>query len=394
MIKTPQFTVLFYIGAMILFGLLFGRLVKQLRFPNVTGYLLSGLILGPHVLGFYPLELIDKSTMISEIALGFIAFTIGCEFKRSFLKKVGMTPVVIAIFESMVAVILVDTILIATGHDIAFSLMLGAIAAATAPAATVMIIKQYKAHGPVTDVLMSVVALDDAVALIAFAVSFAIAKGMNGNGNMNIMEAILSPIIEIFLALLIGAVFGVIIWFLMRYFKKQSNRLLISVSAIFISSALSSYFGLSSLLTCMMCGMVLCNISSDSDGVVSVLDTCTPPIYVLFFVVSGAGLNISLIPQIGLVGLIYVFARVAGKLFGAFIGAKIMKADKKVSRYLGPALIPQAGVAIGLTIFAKTAVPQYYEQIRTVILCSTMIYELVGPILSKSALKHAGEIQC
>ncbi|WP_206457954.1 cation:proton antiporter [Anaerovorax sp. IOR16] len=389
----PQFTTLLYVGSILLFGLLFGRFVKIFKFPNVTGYLLSGLILGPHILSFYSLEVIQDCSIVSEMALAFIAFIIGCEFKRSFLKKLGITPVVIAFFEALLAVVIVDTILIVTGHNVAFSIVLGSIAAATAPAATVMIIKQYRAKGPVTDMLMSVVALDDSVALIAFAISVSVAKSLNGNGDLSVVQAILTPMVEIFFTLIMGTIFGISIYILMKFFKKQNNQLIITVSVIFICSSLSSFFGLSSLLSCMMCGMLFCNISSESDEIVSLLGTCTPPIYVMFFVVSGAQLNIELIPQIGSIGLIYVIGRVIGKLLGARIGAEIMRANKAICRYVGPALIPQAGVAIGLIVVAETVVPEYSDQIRTIILCATMLYEIVGPVIAKSALKKAGEIQ-
>jgi len=389
----PQFTHLLYIGSILLFGVLFGRFVKIFKFPNVTGYLLAGLLLGPHILGFFSLKIIQDCSIVSEMALAFIAFIIGCEFKRSFFKRLGMTPIVIAFFEAFLAVAIVDAVLIAAGHDVAFSIVLGSIAAATAPAATVMIIKQYRAKGPVTDMLMSVVALDDSVALMAFAISVSIAKRINGNGALSVAQTITAPMIEIAYTLLIGATFGTLMYLLMKFFKKKNNQLIITVSIIFICSALSLFLELSSLLSCMMCGMFFCNVSSESDEIVSLLDTCTPPIYVMFFVVSGAQLNIELILKIGSVGFIYVIGRVVGKLLGARIGAEIMRANKKICRYVGPALIPQAGVAIGLIVAAETAVPEYSEQIRTVVLCATMLYEIVGPIIAKSALKRAGEIR-
>lgn len=382
---------LFYLALILFSGLLFGRLVKLVKLPNVTGYLLAGLIIGPHVLGLIPENVTVQLELVSQMALAFIAFTIGLSFKRSYFKKVGFTPVVIALFEALVAVFLVQGVLIVTGHDAAFSLVLGAIAAATAPAATVMVIKQYKAKGPVTSTLMSVVAIDDAVALIAFGFAVAIAKAMNNPGT-GIVSLILKPFAEIGLSILVGVAVGLFMKIPLKFFKKSGNRLVIIIGSVFLTSALATLCGASELLSCMIAGTVFCNISSESDIVADLCDFITPPLFLMFFAVSGAELDLSVLPQIGLIGLIYVIVRVVGKMGGAYLGAKIMKAPKEVCRYLGPTLIPQAGVAIGLTIVAQSVVPEYANVIRTVILCGTLIYEIVGPVLTKISLKKAGEI--
>ena len=371
-------------------GLLCGRLVKLIKLPNVTGYLIAGLILGPYVTKFIPLDVVNDFSVISDMALSFIAFTIGCGFKRSYLKKVGMTPVVIAIFESLFAVFAVQGVLLAFGTDPQLAVLLGAIAAATAPAATLMVIKQYGAKGPVTDTLVSVVALDDAVALIAFSVCVAVASVIGG-GKFE-AKTVYMPVIEIVGALLLGALFGLIFKLPLRFFKKASNRQIITVGLVFACSGIAQLLGWSSLLACMACGMMLCNVSSESDGILSVADSVTPSLFLLFFATSGAALNITIIPEIGLIGIIYVLARVAGKVGGAWVGAVIMKAPKTVRRFLGPALIPQAGVAIGLTLVAQTAAPAYADRIRAVILCATLIYELVGPVITKLTLLGAKEI--
>ena len=384
---------LFYLAIMLFAGLLFGRLLKLVKLPNVTGYLIAGLVLGPFVTKILSAEQVESLSVISNMALSFIAFTIGLSFKRSYFKRVGMTPVVIALLEALVAVFLVQGALIAAGFDVAFSIVLGAIAAATAPAATIMFIKQYGAKGPVTDTLMAVVAIDDAVALVAFGFAVSIAGVISGNGGGNIFLSILQPLWQVFLSLLIGAVMGVLFKIPLRFFKKSGNRLIIIIGFVFMTSALATLCGVSELLACMALGSVFCNISTESDSINDLCDFFTPPLFELFFVVSGAGLDVSVLPQIGVMGAIYVVVRCVGKYLGAFIGAKIMKAPDAVAKYIGPTLIPQAGVAIGLTIVAQSVVPHYAAQVRAVILCGTLIYELVGPAITKITLKKAGEIQ-
>ncbi len=385
---------LFYLGIMLLCGLLFGRLAKLVGLPNVTGYLVAGLVIGPYVLKILSSEMVASAALVSEMALGFIALSIGAEFKLSYFKDVGIMSIVIAITEGVFAIVFVVAGLLIAGYELPFALVLGAIASATAPAATIMVIRQYNAHGPVTKTLLSVVALDDAVALIAFGFAATAAKSLNNTaGNENMIMSILEPFIEVGLSLVIGTVMAFIMLIPLHFFKKQSNRMCASVGFVFVTSALADFTGASALLTCMMLGAVLANITKDSEDVFKITDTITPPIFMMFFVVSGAQLNITLIPTIGVIGVIYMLMRVAGKIFGAWIGAVITKAPSAVKKYLGLTLVPQAGVAIGLTLVADTAVPQYAGQIRAVVLCGTLIYELVGPVISKMALTAAGEIE-
>lgn len=388
-----ELNTLIYLSILLLGGLFFGRLVKHVKLPNVTGYLIGGLIIGPSVLGIIPEDVVTSFNLISSMALAFIAFTIGLSFKRSYFKKVGATPVVIAIFEALVAVFLVQLVLILCGFDPAFSIVLGAIAAATAPAATIMVIKQYRASGPMTDTLLAVVAIDDAVALVAFGFAVTIAKTMNAGISGNIVLALLEPFGEVLLSLVIGVILGILINIPMKHFKKQGNRLVILIAFVFLASGLATMLGVSELLACMMAGATFCNISPESDSMADLADMITPPLFLMFFVTSGAGLNLSILPSIGLIGVIYVVFRVVGKFLGAFIGAKIMHSEKQVANYLGFTLVPQAGVAIGLTIVAQTAVPEYAATIRAVILCGTLIYELTGPVITKWALTKSGEIK-
>ncbi len=380
------------LALMIFAGMALGRLVKLIKLPNVTGYLLAGLLLGPSVLGILNEDFLSSASLISEMALGFIAFSIGNEFKISYFKRVGIMPIVIAICESLFAVVFVAGALIIAGFEAPFSLVLGSIAAATAPAATIMVIKQYKARGPVTETLLSVVAIDDATALVMYSIAVAIATALSG-GSASISQLVLKPVIEIGGALVVGAVLGFLFLLPLKSFKKDGNRLSLTVAFIFAGLGLSALGGFSSLLLCMAMGAIIANFSPDVNHIMKLSDKVTPPIFMLFFVASGAELKLSVLPAVGLCGVIYIVVRVIGKMFGASLGATICKADKNIRKYLGPALVPQAGVAIGLSLTASAVVPQYATEIRTVILCGTLIYELVGPAIAKASLKKAGEIK-
>lgn len=388
-----QLHTLGYLAIILFTGLLCGRLVKCLKLPNVTGYLLGGLLIGPSCLRILPMDLLEEYTVISEAALGFIAFSIGGQFKWSYLKKIGPAPVIIALLEAMGAVILVFVVLVATGHSVPFSLVLSAIAAATAPAATMMVVNQYKAKGPVTDTLLTVVAVDDAVALMAFGVCVALASAFTGTGDQNILLLLLKPIYEIVIALLGGFGLGCLMCLLLRFFQKNGNRLVISVGFVFLATAIADLLQVSALLFCMALGAMVANLYRDSDKIMAITDGITPPIFLAFFVISGAELDLAILPQIGLVGVIYVGMRVLGKLGGAALGARWTKSAPSVCKYLGWTLLPQAGVAIGLSLLAGTVVPEYAPTIQAVVLCATLIYELVGPAITKTALVKAGEIQ-
>jgi Kef-type K+ transport system membrane component KefB len=336
---------------------------------------------------------IEQFSIIPEIALGFIAFSIGAEFKLSYLKKVGKSPVIIAFAEAFGAVLVVDFVLILTGNDLAFSLVLGAIAAATAPAATLMVVRQYKAKGPVTNTLLPVVAIDDAVALIAFGISVAIAKAINSHGTVPFIDSLFIPIVEIVGALVLGVILGLILKYLTKWYTGRGNRLSATVAMILLCIGISNILGFSALLACMAMSAIFVNISNDSIAIFEQVDRMTPPVFILFFFISGAELDVSILPTVGFIGALYVIFRVVGKVGGAALGAKISNAEPVVRKYLGFTLIPQAGVAIGLASIAMTVVPEYGIKIRTIILCGTVIYELIGPVTAKLALKKAGEIQ-
>ena len=401
-------------------GLLSSRLMKVLRLPNVTGYLIAGIIFGPYVLGQFiggwtidnPETSINAIKWISEIALGFIAFTIGCSFKTNALKRVGKKVIVITIFEALGgAVITIGALLIAhifLKEQLPLSLILtfGAIACATAPAATLLVIRQYKAKGPVVDTLIPVVAFDDAVALIAFAILFSIAKTLSNGTSLQIMDILVWPLVEIFGSLLLGAVLGFAITLGFKYFKSRANRSILIICSILIVIGLTmlskSYnwkVSFSSLLACMMIGAIFINFREDAGRTIERIDGITPPLYMLFFVISGASLDITIFGSKGaltlvIIALIYVIARCVGKWTGAYLGSKSTHADPMVQKYLGFTLFPQAGVAIGLASTANQAFPdsQQASLVLAVILTATIFYELVGPVITKITLKKAGEI--
>ena len=374
-------------------GLLMTRVMKKINLPNVTGYLIAGLIVGPYCLKVFSADDLDSLTIITNAALGFIAFSIGGEFKLSALRQLGAKIFVITLFEAVGASVLVVSVLLLLGFDAQLALVLGAIASATAPAATLMVVRQYKAQGPVTSTLLPVVAIDDAVCLMLFSILSSVAKTISAGNGFNFRETLLNPVIEILLSLVIGAAVGAVLSVASRFFRSRANRVSLVVTAMFLGVGISDRLGLSSLLLCMSVGAVMANLSKASDAMLEVCDRWTPPLFMLFFVISGAQFNFSVLTKVGLLGASYVILRSLGKYFGAMAGSAIVKADKNVVKYLGVTLLPQAGVAIGMAQLSLTVVPEYGEQIRAVVLCGTLIYELVGPLLTKLALTKAGEIK-
>ncbi len=425
-----DFHIFIYIALLLLVALLSTRIMKIIKLPNVTGYIITGIIMGPFVFGLLfnnftfdgikeaPIFLyVDKIKWVSTIALGFIAFSIGTSFKGSMIKSVGKRVIIITILESLLASVFVIGALTAA-HFIfpdqvswALVLTLGAIASATAPAATLMVIRQYRASGPLVDTLLPVVALDDASALILFAILFQIATTISLGGSFDVYKMIVKPILEILISLAIGAVLGIIISLFNKLFLSRNNRLILNIMSIFAACGLyylfkSPYLGgfeLSSLLMCMVIGAIYTNVCKDSGKTLDVMDRFTSPIYLMFFVISGASLDLTIFfNSNGLIVLaiagIYLIFRVVGKWMGAFMGASISRCEPQVKKYLGFALIPQAGVAIGLAttssvlFSAKEETQAVGALIIAIILTSTLVYELIGPMVSKFALNKAGEI--
>ena len=377
----------------LLLALLSSKIIKMVHLPNVTGYLIMGLLAGPSFLNIISLETIGNFSIVPEVALGFIAFSIGAEFKLDYFKKIGRSPIIIAILEALGATLFVVVALIAAGFDVSFSLLLGAIASATAPAATLMVIRQYKAKGPVTDTLLPVVAIDDAIAIMVFGIALAITKSLRMTESVSLISTLVGPVIEIVGSIGFGVLMGIVLKLFIDWFKESGNRLAISIAMVMFCIGVSKITLLSSLLTCMAMSATYVNISKVSHKVFDQVEKITPPLFMLFFFLSGAGLDMSLLSSVGLAGMIYIVSRVAGKVFGAGMGAHISNAQPVVKKYLGFNLIPQAGVAIGLANIVYPILPEYGVQIRTVILCATIIYELIGPVTTKPALTKAGEIQ-
>lgn len=402
------------VAVAVIAGLVMTRLIKPLHLPDVTAYLLTGVAIGPYLLGslgieglgFCSAENISALSAVSETALGFIAFAIGNEFRLGELKKTGKAATVIGILQAFAAAVVTDIALIAVHFAIpeklslSAAITLGAIATATAPAATLMVVRQYKAKGELTNLLLPIVALDDAVGLVIFAVSFGIAKALD-SGIIDIYSVIIDPLLEIVLSLLLGAILGYVLTILERKFLSNSNRLSLTIGFVFLTVALSALkfeigpvtVGFSSLLVCMMLGTVFCNTCPLSFDLMERADKWTAPLFIFFFVISGAELELSVFGEFTtmLIGIIYVLSRAAGKYFGAYAGCKITNQNKKVTQNLGIALFPQAGVALGMCVTASTLEGDG-EIVRNIVLFAIFIYEIFGPMLTKGALKRAGDI--
>ena len=395
-------------------GLMLSRIAKLLHLPAVTAYLVAGILVGPFCLGafgvsgvgFNSMDQIKSYSLISDVALGFIAFSIGNEFRLSQLKEIGKKATVIGIFQAVATTLVVDVALICLHFimpealPLPTAIVLGAVASATAPAATLMVVRQYKAKGPVTDTLLPVVALDDAVGLVLFAISFGVANAMVV-GQVGIVAVVVEPVLEVLLSLTLGLAMGWLFTFCERFFHSRSKRLSMSVAFVFVTVALSMlkfeigsiHISFSSLLSCMMLGTVFCNACDFSAELMDRLDRWTAPIYILFFVLSGAELDLTVLGDVFtvIIGVVYIVFRCFGKYFGARLSASAVHCDENVRKYLGITLFPQAGVALGMAIKAEMLGPVGVI-VANITLFSVLIYELVGPYLTKTALLKAGEI--
>ncbi|MBR6521410.1 MAG: cation:proton antiporter [Oscillospiraceae bacterium] len=403
------------IAVAVLAGLMMTRVVKFLKLPDVTAYLVAGVLIGPFCIGalnikgfgFNTMADVSSLALISEIALGFIAFSIGNEFRLADLKKTGLQAGVIGVFQALTATILVDIALLVVHMMMpdkltaAQAITLGAIATATAPAATLMVVRQYKAKGRLTSLLLPIVALDDAVGLVVFAVSFGIARSLS-SGLVDIVSIIVNPLVEIVASLALGAVMGWLLTQLEKLFHSNTNRLSLTIGFVILTAALSMLefhigsvsIGFSSLLVCMMLGTVFCNLCPLSEDLMEKSDRWTAPLFTLFFVISGAELELSIFADIAIVGIgiVYIIFRSIGKYSGSFISAKWTKCTPEVCKYLGITLLPQAGVALGMAVSAQQLGPEG-DLIRNIVLFSVLVYELFGPMFTKWALTKAGDIQ-
>ena len=396
-------------------GLMLSRVAKIFKLPAVTAYLVAGILIGPYLLGafgvsglgFISMEDIHNYSIISDVALGFIAFSIGNEFRLSQLKQIGKKATVIGIVQAVFTTLVVDAALIGLHFlipekfPLSAAIVLGAIASATAPAATLMVVKQYKAKGPVTDILLPVVALDDAVGLVLFAISFGVAKALI-SGSVDLISVIVEPLAEVIGSLLLGLIMGLLFTFFEKFFHSRSKRLSMSVTFVLLTVALSMikfnifgvHIGFSSLLVCMMLGTTFCNFCDFSEELMARVDRWTAPIFILFFVISGAELELSVFTDIivVLIGLVYIVTRCIGKYYGANISSRMVNCESNIVKYLGITLWPQAGVALGMAIKSAALGPQG-AIISNITLFSVLVYELVGPFLTKVALTKAGEIK-
>ena len=383
--------VLLLIGIAMAAGLLVSRAARAIKLPNVTAFLVAGLIIGPCVAGIITKEQAASMEVISEAALGFIAYAIGGEFKLSYLKKIGKAPLTITIFQGIATALCVDVGLIALGFDVPLALLLGAIALATAPAATLMVVRQYKANGPVTRMLLPVVAMDDALGLMVYSISASVAEGMLG-GEITVQSMVLTPLIEIAGSVALGAALGWLLAFGARFFASRGNKLALSIALVLAGVGLCDVLNLSSLLVCMMIGAVMVNLSQQHEVLMEQCDRFTPPVFLLFFVLSGAELDLSVLPSVGVIGILYLVLRSLGKWGGTMLGALCVRADANIRKYLGLTLLPQAGVAIGMASLVSARFPTLGAQVNTIVLAGVLVFELVGPIITKLALTKAGEI--
>lgn len=406
--------ILICLAVCLIAGLLMSRLAKVLKLPAVTAYLIAGLILGPFCLGrlgipgfgFQSLENVESYKIISQVALGFIAFAMGNEFRLAQLKSMGKQAIIVGILQAVITTALVDVALIALHFinpgliSLPAAITLGAIAAATAPAATLMVVRQYKADGPLTKLLLMVVAIDDAVGLILFSASFGIASALE-KGGISIANVVLEPLLEIVLSLVLGALAGIALHLLERFFHSRSKRMAVSIAFVLLTVGLSLcefelggvHCGFSLLLVCMMMGTVFCNICTTSEELMDRVDRWTGPVSILFFVLSGAELDLQILanPAALIVGLVYIISRSAGKISGAYASCTMTHCDDKITKHLGITLLPQAGVALGMAMTATNLADG--SMVRNVVLLSVLVYELVGPTLTKKSLIAAGEIR-
>ena len=407
-------SILISLSIALISGLLLSRLAKKVQLPAVTAYLVAGVLIGPYLLGALNVPglgithaQIEGFGIIADVALGFIAFSMGNEFRIEALKKIGKQATVIGIFQALITTVVVDVALIALHFAMPEKLplpaviVLGAVATATAPAATLMVVRQYKAKGPLTEILLPVVALDDAVGLVVFAISFGIARSMS-QASVNVLSIILEPLLEVVLSLALGFIMGMLFTLCERFFFSRSKRMAVSVTFVMLTVGISClkfniggiHIGFSSLLACMMLGTVFCNICDFSEELMDRADRWTAPILVLFFVISGAELELTVFSDVAVViiGVAYIAARSLGKYSGAGISARWVKCDSNIVKYLGITLLPQAGVALGMAIKAVELGPDG-AIVRNITLFAVLIYEIVGPFLTKVALTKAGDIK-
>lgn len=385
--------ILFKLAIVMVVGWLGGKVAKALKLPNVSGYLVAGLFLGPSFFKLVSAQDMDSFTIISEVALAVVAFSIGSEFVMKEMLKLGKSIVIITLAEVVGAVVVVFTVMFFLfRQDFVFSLIIASMSAATAPAATLMVMRQYRSDGPVTRTVLPVVALDDVFGIMAFGIAMSIARVYVGGTDYSFLNMILQPFIEIFGSFVVGGVMGLILVFIAKKASDTDEILIVTIAMIFAATGFSNMLGLSPLLTNIVMGTVLVNLMHNANRVFFSLNHFTPPVYLLFFTLAGASLDLSILFSVGLLGIAYIIARAAGKMLGARLGAKAVNAEPTVQKYLGLALLPQGGISIGLSVLVRQHLPDYSAAIITIIMFSVLVYEVSGPIFAKIAIDKAGEI--
>lgn len=386
--------ILFKIGIVLLVGYIGGKIAKYFKLPNVSGYLVAGLFLGPSFSDFITASDSSSFSIISEFALSIIAFSIGSEFIIKDMKKLGKSIVIITLAEVIGAIVVVFTVMYYIfNQPFAFSIVIASMSAATAPAATLLVIQQYKAKGPLTKTILPVVALDDVFGIIAFGIAISVAKLSVGKAEHSLFQMISEPIIEVGGSFILGIILGLLLVFVVKRAKDHDEVQVITLAAIAIATGLSMMLGLSPLLTNILMGATLVNMKKNSKRVFGAVNDFAPVIYVLFFTLAGASLDLGILMSVGALGVGYVIARATGKILGANLGARSVNADKMVRKYLGLALLPQGGISIGLSVLVRQQLPEYSVAITTIIMFSILIYEVTGPIFAKIAIEKAGEIK-
>lgn len=383
---------LFKICIVLLVGFIGGKVAGIFKLPNVSGYLVAGLFLGPSFFKFVSPGDIDKFSVISELALAMIAFSIGSEFVLKDIKKLGKPVALITLTEVLGAIILVFLVMyFIFNQTFAFSAIIASMSAATAPAATLAVIRQYKANGPLTKTVLPVVALDDVLGIIAFGIAMSLAKVSMGEQDYSIIQLISGPTIEIGGSILLGIIIGALLVMTTKKVRNRDEHQMLSLAAIGIATGLSNMLGVSSLLTCIVMGAIMVNMSRRSKRTFDSVNDFAAPVFTLFFTLAGASLDLSILKTVGLMGICYVIARAGGKMLGAWVGAKAVKAEPVVSKYLGLALLPQGGISIGLLVLVRQQLPEIAVAISTIIMFSVLIYEVSGPVFAKIAIEKAQE---
>lgn len=385
--------VLLKLGIILFTGMIGGKVANLLKLPKISGYIVGGFLIGPSLFNIVgPGEVEGNFRLLNNFALAAIAFGIGSEFLWEHIKKIGKNIFIITLIQVIGTMAFVFfTMYLIFKQSFSFSLLTSSIAAATAPAGIVLIIRELKAKGPLVNTILPVVAIDDALGLMAFGISLSIVKLVEKGGDFSIIKMISSPLIEIIGSLLLGALLGILLSILFKKAKGKEELLSMVLGFIILGASLSEIFHLSSLLTCMMMGTMVTNLVQNSNKIFELVSDFTPPIYILFFTLAGASLDINILYKVGLLGIGYILARILGKIIGSGIGAKIVKAPENIVKYLGMSLLPIGGVSIGLVGIVNSELPQLGIKISTVVLFSVLVFDIIGPILTRIGIVNSGE---